>query len=215
MILTCSACDTQFRIDPAILGLQGRKVKCTRCQKVWHQEPEILDAPPIREISRDSDDLPMRTFSRPPRKKAVNKGLVIGWSVVAVLLIAFLTGSVVMRQAIVDAWLPAGRFYQAVGLYVKLRPFGLELRNVGSSQDYNGDVPVLTVHGEVVNITDEIKKVPRVRVGLVNEAGREIYNWTFLIPDAELAPHATTSFQTDLTSPPQAARRLAVTFVEN
>ncbi len=215
MILTCSACDTQFRIDPAILGLQGRKVKCSRCQSTWHQEPEIPDAPPIREISQSSDDLPMRTFSRPPPKKTRNKGLMIGWSVVAVLLIAFVTGSVVLRQAIVDAWLPAGRFYQAVGLTVKLRPFGLELRNVGSSQDYNGDVPVLTVHGDVYNFTDKTQKVPRMRVGLVDGSGQEIYNWTFMIPNGELEPRTTTSFQTDLASPPQAARRLAVTFVEN
>lgn len=40
MILTCSNCSTQFSINEAALGTQGRKVKCSRCAHTWFQAPQ-------------------------------------------------------------------------------------------------------------------------------------------------------------------------------
>jgi predicted Zn finger-like uncharacterized protein len=40
MIVTCEQCHTQFRLDPALIGVLGRKVKCAQCKHVWTQLPE-------------------------------------------------------------------------------------------------------------------------------------------------------------------------------
>jgi predicted Zn finger-like uncharacterized protein len=35
MIVSCPACQTQFNVDPALLGPGGRKVRCAKCAHVW------------------------------------------------------------------------------------------------------------------------------------------------------------------------------------
>lgn len=41
MILTCSECQSQFHLDPALLDKDGRKVRCSSCKYEWFQEPEV------------------------------------------------------------------------------------------------------------------------------------------------------------------------------
>lgn len=40
MILCCPACQTQFKVDPALLGPDGRKVRCAKCSHVWRVGPD-------------------------------------------------------------------------------------------------------------------------------------------------------------------------------
>ncbi len=35
MIVSCPACQTQFNVDPALLGPGGRKVRCAKCAHQW------------------------------------------------------------------------------------------------------------------------------------------------------------------------------------
>jgi predicted Zn finger-like uncharacterized protein len=35
MIVCCPSCQTRFNVDPALLGPDGRKVRCARCAHVW------------------------------------------------------------------------------------------------------------------------------------------------------------------------------------
>jgi len=37
MNLTCPSCDTTFRVDPALIGPAGRRVRCGSCGHDWHQ----------------------------------------------------------------------------------------------------------------------------------------------------------------------------------
>ncbi|MDX6750307.1 DUF3426 domain-containing protein [Geminicoccaceae bacterium 1502E] len=39
MIINCPSCDTSYKIDPAVLGGQGRKVRCTSCGVRWFVAP--------------------------------------------------------------------------------------------------------------------------------------------------------------------------------
>jgi hypothetical protein len=73
---------------------------------------------------------------------------------------------------------------------------------------------VLAISGEVVNVSGETKRVPRLRVGLRDEHQQELYHWTFALAESELKPDARATFTTRLSSPPPAARDLEVRFVE-
>lgn len=42
MILTCPNCNGQFKVDDALIGDKGRKVKCSSCAEVWFQESENM-----------------------------------------------------------------------------------------------------------------------------------------------------------------------------
>ena len=41
MIVTCASCLTKFSLDESRLPAQGAKVRCSRCQHVFHVVPPI------------------------------------------------------------------------------------------------------------------------------------------------------------------------------
>tara|TARA_B100000674_G_scaffold470903_1_gene459161 strand:- start:198 stop:1004 length:807 start_codon:yes stop_codon:yes gene_type:complete len=46
MILSCPQCNANFNLDDAVLGTEGRRVKCSKCGHRWHALPDvILDNP--------------------------------------------------------------------------------------------------------------------------------------------------------------------------
>ena len=40
MILTCPKCQAQYKLDPEMLGVTGRDVRCVSCSHTWFQIPE-------------------------------------------------------------------------------------------------------------------------------------------------------------------------------
>lgn len=44
MLVTCPQCQTQYKLDTALLGMGGRTVRCTSCFHMWDQKPEQASA---------------------------------------------------------------------------------------------------------------------------------------------------------------------------
>lgn len=42
MILECPNCHSKFKVPDGALGANGRRVKCSKCQHVWHANPDDL-----------------------------------------------------------------------------------------------------------------------------------------------------------------------------
>ncbi len=40
MYIACPECNTKFVVTPEQIGVQGRKVKCSKCAHIWHQKPD-------------------------------------------------------------------------------------------------------------------------------------------------------------------------------
>lgn len=51
MLIVCPSCASQYELDAAKLGPGGRKVRCARCQTLWHVDPadEMPQAPSAEE----------------------------------------------------------------------------------------------------------------------------------------------------------------------
>lgn len=43
MLLVCPHCETGFRVDPSVLGEDGRTVRCARCRESWFATPVIAE----------------------------------------------------------------------------------------------------------------------------------------------------------------------------
>lgn len=51
MILTCPSCISRFMVPDDALGKYGRRVKCSVCNEIWHQDPpETLDQDPLSDL---------------------------------------------------------------------------------------------------------------------------------------------------------------------
>tara|TARA_B100001093_G_scaffold519148_1_gene606756 strand:- start:571 stop:1377 length:807 start_codon:yes stop_codon:yes gene_type:complete len=54
MILSCSQCNANFNLDDAVLGTEGRKVKCSKCGHRWHALPDVILDKPSTQIDKDT-----------------------------------------------------------------------------------------------------------------------------------------------------------------
>uniref|UniRef100_A0A9E7ZRB5 Zinc-ribbon domain-containing protein n=1 Tax=Bosea sp. NBC_00436 TaxID=2969620 RepID=A0A9E7ZRB5_9HYPH len=46
MLIVCPSCASQYELDAAKLGPEGRKVRCANCKTSWHVEPAVFPEPP-------------------------------------------------------------------------------------------------------------------------------------------------------------------------
>lgn len=135
----------------------------------------------------------------------------IGWVALILFVAGSLYGAVEYRRQIAMFWPSTVKLYEAAGAPINL--VGFELAQVSyERQDENG-LPVLAVKGVVVNVSGEVKAVPRLRVGLFDDKQQELYYWTFSLNESELTPNQKVPFVTRLASPPSGARDLEVRFV--
>ncbi|MCE9648565.1 MAG: zinc-ribbon domain-containing protein [Parvibaculum sp.] len=135
----------------------------------------------------------------------------IGWTLLVIFVAGTIYGAVQFRKEIASFWPSAAKLYEAAGAPINL--LGLEFRNISYERQSENGLPVLAIKGTVVNVSDEVKTLPRLRVGLRDAKQRELYHWTFAPPEKELKPKQSTSFTTRLSSPPVDARDLEVRFV--
>jgi hypothetical protein len=71
---------------------------------------------------------------------------------------------------------------------------------------------LLTVYGRVLNKSDEPRRVPPIKAELVDTQGRVVYSWEISAPVSELAPGASTNFNSAVIDVPRGARRLRLNF---
>jgi predicted Zn finger-like uncharacterized protein len=117
----------------------------------------------------------------------------------------------VVRRADVVRWVPqTASLYSAIGLPVNLR--GLDFADVTTKKETRDGVQMLVVEGTIVSLSSHAAAVPRLRFGVRNEAGREIYSWTAL-PDRKVLPAGETMrFRSLLATPPHEGRDVVVRF---
>lgn len=72
---------------------------------------------------------------------------------------------------------------------------------------------LLTVTGEIRNLTDDAQRVPQIRAELLDGERRVVFSWAIAPPVQELAPRQTVSFNAAARDVPPGARNLVLGFV--
>lgn len=231
MIVTCPNCATRYEMDLENLPSNGRKVRCKNCETVWLQEPVAEDAdrgddstgdiPPVIEtpkIDIETEAARLLAASKAASQKHRAKKVKINralrnWLLLAACLAVIVVNTVIWRVQVVKILPAAADLYAAVYLPVNIR--GVEFRNVSYQSRYENGVPVLTIRGEVTNITDSVIAPPRLRFSLSNKAQQELYHWTLKVTKAPLAPAGVKAFVTRLASPPDQAQHVHIRFARD
>ena len=206
MIIRCFSCSTRYRIDPASLGVSGRRVRCTNCGHVW------LELPP-RDVAPRAE--PNGLSPAPPTAPSPDRGGVwIGWLVAGFVVAVVLTGLALGRNTIVAAWPDTVGAYDSAGLPIRVpHADGLRIAQIESERVQGGNGAVLLVRGVIENTIENSRTVPALQAVLVDEAGTELHRWRVAAVSTVLDAGQSTSFESWLAEPPEGAARVSVGFV--
>jgi len=211
MILTCPQCSTRYHVDPASLGATGRRVRCAGCGNRWLAQPPS-DTPKVIELApaAATPGARMWPIAGPEEARPRGSASLVGW-LVGVLVILVVASAVIGRNEIVAGFPASATIYNKLGLPVTLR-LGLQFEGVTSKRLEEGGVAVLVVEGAIVNLSEQERRVPPIRVTLLDGGGRRLQQELFSAKDPALDAGGKTSFSGRLVNPAEQARNFSVTF---
>ncbi len=224
MIIRCPSCATRFDLPASRLDADGTMIKCSVCGHDWiegraieiarepvTQPPAVIDSgfEADSEIRRliDATREAQETFAARKKRRrmvlAAWSGLVIaGFSPVA-LALSF-------PETVVKAAPAAISFYGALGRDVNI--YGLDIRKVEMQNLLVDGKRVLSIKGDIANISSFSRKIPWLRFGLRDQAKAEVYTWQLDTNARPLNPGESTSFVTRIASPPESAQAVEIRF---
>jgi predicted Zn finger-like uncharacterized protein len=210
MILTCPECSTRYHVDPASVGASGRTVRCAGCGNRWLARPPA-DAPKMIELAPGlSGTQRLSPVAAPDGARGRGSASLVGW-LAGVLVVLVAASAVIGRNEIVAGFPASAAVYQWVGLPITLR-LGLQFEGVVSKRLEEGGIAVLVVEGGIINLSEQERRVPPIRVTLLDGGGRRLQQELFQAKDMQLDAGGKTRFSGRLVNPAEQARQFSVTF---
>lgn len=144
-----------------------------------------------------------------------------GWAALLLLVGALVAIGAAARDEIVALWPPALKLYETIGLEVDTAGLadqaapgaGLEFGDLVTEVTGTGADRRLIVRGEVFNISDIERAVPRLRVTLTAGSGMAVGGWTFEVERSRLGPGESVPFAATTDDWPDSAVGVEVTAV--
>jgi hypothetical protein len=158
----------------------------------------------------DLAPLPEAGQSAAPRARRSPPVVALGWGLLA-LVLAILAGLFLIAPRVVASALPGATcLYAALGMQVNSR--GLAFEDVHYAWSSDTGQTVLTVEGQIVNITSGSVDVPTLVIALRDAAGKELSQWTTKAQGEQLAAGERIPFSAEIPAPQESVRSLKVRF---
>lgn len=118
---------------------------------------------------------------------------------------------VVWRADIVRLMPQTASFFETIGLGVNLR--GLVFTDTAISHETVGNSKVMVIEGAVQAVAAKPVDLPRLRFGVLDATGHEVFSWTAILDQPYLRAGDKAFYKTRLASPPAEARSVLVRFL--
>ncbi len=226
MIVNCPSCSTRHAMPEARLSSGSIAISCRTCGHRWTEVETIdIEDVPVRTLPRviDHDDQPefeARRLAEIAReserrfhaRKAESQRSVRSWAAYGVFFLAPIAAALLFPEQVVSAAPVTVRAYERLGYDINI--YGLELRRVERQHAIVNGTRVLSVKGDILNISADMRKLPWLRFALEDETGKELYTWTLDTTARPLRPGEVTSFTTRVAAPPEASAKLKIRFAK-
>ena len=133
-----------------------------------------------------------------------------GWAILAACVAAPIGAAAAFPAVVVGVAPVTIRAYNAVGYNVNI--YGLEVRRIEQQHAIVDGTRVLTIKGEISNISTSPQKLPWLRFGLDDANNAEVYSWTLDTGARPLRAGESTNFVTRVASPPESAKNVQIRF---
>jgi predicted Zn finger-like uncharacterized protein len=148
----------------------------------------------------------------PKERRPESVALAVGWLGLLAVVVVIGWCAVHFRQAIASAWPQSASLYSVIGMKVNSR--GIDISDVVSHRSVESGATILSISGDLTNITSHDVPVPTISIRLTDDDQHELDHWTFAAAKTVLKPGQRIPFSTRRTNPPEDARHLEVTFAE-
>jgi predicted Zn finger-like uncharacterized protein len=205
MLIVCPSCASEYTIDPAKLGPEGRTLRCAICRDTWFVPPSgAAETEPEPEPAQETGATllpPAPRRKRPPRMPARRIAAVAAAALIAVLGLPLLNEGVSKTHTILGNLLATERAE-------------LSFRDVTSEIIGADGARMLVVEGEIANGGTKPSPLPPLEFLVRNGEEQVLATWTEAPPRTTLGPGETTRFAARLTSPPANGRQIRVQFTK-
>jgi predicted Zn finger-like uncharacterized protein len=123
---------------------------------------------------------------------------------------ALVLALIIWRADVVRLLPQTAAFYQLIGLDVNLR--GLNFKDVKITRETVEGKPVLVIEGMITGETRKTVELPRLRFGVLDAQGTEVYAWNAVLDQQVLKPGEKAWFKSRLASPPPEGRQIDIRF---
>jgi hypothetical protein len=123
---------------------------------------------------------------------------------------ALVLALIIWRADVVRLLPQTAAFYQLIGLDVNLR--GLSFKDVKITRETVEGKPVLVIEGMITGETRKTVELPRLRFGVLDAQGTEVYAWNAVLDQQVLKPGEKAWFKSRLASPPPEGRQIDIRF---
>lgn len=100
---------------------------------------------------------------------------------------------------------------QRLGLATDRAP-ALAISGTATPEQLPNNKVLLTVNGQIRNLTEAPQRVPQIRAEVISAEGRSIYSWSIAPPVTQLPPGGTATFNSASTDVPPGGRNLSLSF---
>ena len=190
MIISCPSCASHYNFPEQRLSGDGMAISCSACGHSWIESRavEIVDisprkAPLLIEHGFEPDSEVKRLVEASRRAKeafAVKKrqrlGRLRGWAILGATMLMPVAAAASFPEFVVSVAPVTVRAYDAMGYSVNI--YGLEVRRIEQQHAIVDGVRILSIKGEISNISNVTRKIPWLRFGLKDGSQAEVYSWT-------------------------------------
>src|SRR5215212_3921529 len=192
MLIVCLSCASEYMIEPAQIGADGRMVRCAACRDTFFVagEPELTE-----EELTETEEFHAFLEQQPTAWPAADEPLAVE--------------AESARSGPDAEFAPARLRLPSIPLAALARLAAMPKAPVLA---LNGQDQLLVVEGEILNRRGRDVEVPSLRLTVRGPDGLELYTWTNEPPRKTLAAAETARFRARLASPPAEGREVLVRF---
>ncbi len=211
------ALDAQFEREESFASQEKSKEGRTEARDGKEGGPKENDD--TADTSVDEEKLARQKKDLARRQSLLNRSLPkarlqrIVRMVLTISLMSLLGGGYSLRDNIVSAFPDLAGLYGALG--IKVNVVGLEFRDVRTLRALRDGAEVMEITASITNVSNDQVVVPSVIVSLLDKDGRLIYQWSVAPQVVGMQAGEWIEFKTQLTSPPQRATSVSLSFAKN
>lgn len=187
MYIACKKCNTNFIVSPEQIGLSGRRVRCCKCQHIWHaqatQIPEDSSVltPQIELLKPIEGGVHLPALITPEVKKTFPDRFII---LVIFLILSF-----------------ALFFSQYINFdYVGKTEYEFKIEDIKAN--LNNEKNNIVLYYRIINLSDRMQSIPDMRINFYDSSHNKIKTIHQLSAETNLNPHESVKIKAEFLDVP-------------